>query len=56
MKKISSLFARDPSNPSVLTRDYHSAASWRDLKDLDCDKIKITAAAMGLRHRAGKRS
>jgi hypothetical protein len=29
---------------------------WRDLEDLDCDKIKITAAAMGLRHRAGKRS
>ncbi len=28
MKKISSLFARDPANPSVLTRDFHPAAAW----------------------------
>jgi hypothetical protein len=28
MKKISSLFARDPNNPRILTDDYHPAAAW----------------------------
>jgi len=28
MKKISSLFARDPSNPRVLTDDFHPDAAW----------------------------
>jgi len=28
MKKISSLFARDPSNPRVLTDDFHPGAAW----------------------------
>jgi len=28
MKKISSLFARDPSNPRILTDSFHSDAAW----------------------------
>jgi hypothetical protein len=28
MKKISSLFARDPSNPRLITDEYHPAAAW----------------------------
>lgn len=28
MKKISSLFARDPNNPRILTDAYHLAAAW----------------------------
>ena len=28
MKKISSLFARDPNNPQVITDAYHPAAAW----------------------------
>jgi len=28
MKKISALFSRDPSNPRILTDDYHPAAAW----------------------------
>jgi hypothetical protein len=36
--------------------DIEGVVWWRDLNDLDCDKIKITAAAMGLKHRSGKRA
>lgn len=28
MKKIPSLFARDPSNPQIITREYHPLAAW----------------------------